>query len=112
MQSLKIKSILQYLMLILIIVPVIIVGVIGFFSISGFANSTVEQYAKSIGTAQGSVIDQALGQYERDIFTLSLNSDVYNIAASATVSEENQALIEASFDGIIGRNEGDVLNFV
>lgn len=112
MQSLKIKSILQYLMLILIIVPVIIVGVIGFFSISGFANSTVEQYAKSIGTAQGSVIDQALGQYERDIFTLSLNSDVYNLAASATVSEDNQKLVKSTFDGVIGRTEGDVMNFV
>ncbi len=110
MQSLKIKAVLRYLTLIFTIVPVLIVGIIGFFSMTGFANSTVEQYAKSIGSAQGSAIDQALGQYERDVFTYSINNEIYNLAATGTMADTS--LITESFDGIISRSENDVLNFV
>ena len=110
MQSLKIKAILRYLALIFTIVPVIIIGIIGFFSMTGFANSTVEQYAKSIGSAQGSVIDQALGQYERDTFAYSINNEIYNLAASGTLAD--MSFVKESFDGIIARSENDVLNIV
>lgn len=110
MQSLKIKAVLRYLALIFTIVPVIIIGIIGFFSMTGFANSTVEQYAKSIGSAQGSVIDQALGQYERDTFAYSINNEIYNLAASGTLAD--MSFVKESFDGIIARSENDVLNIV
>lgn len=112
MQSLKIKAILRYLMLIVIIVPIVIVGVVGFFSMSGFANSTVEQYARSIGAAQGSAIDQIIGQYERDIYTFSCDEQINSLAGSLTVSEENMTHIEKNFDNVIKRFENDVLNFV
>ena len=110
MQSLKIKAVLRYLALIFTIVPVLIVGIIGFFSMIGFANSTVEQYAKSIGSAQGSVVDQALGQYERDVFAYSINNEIYNLAATGTITD--MTLLTDSFNGIINRSENDVLNFV
>ncbi len=110
MQSLKIKAVLRYLTLIFTIVPVLIVGIIGFFSMTGFANSTVEQYAKSIGSAQGSVIDQAIGQYERDVFSYSINNEIYNLAATGTITDK--VLLTENFDGIINRTENDVLNFV
>lgn len=110
MQSLKIKAILRYLMLIFIIVPIIIVGIVGFFSISGFANSTVEQYAKSIGAAQGSVIDQAIGQYDRDIHSLSIDNQV-NVMAASAITDSNKAYVVKNFDNIINRAENDVLNF-
>lgn len=110
MQSLKIKAVLRYLTLIFTIVPVLIVGIIGFFSMIGFANSTVEQYAKSIGSAQGSVVDQALGQYERDVFAYSINNEIYNLAATGTITD--MTLLTNSFNGIINRSENDVLNFV
>lgn len=110
MQSLKIKAILRYLMLIFIIVPIIIVGIVGFFSISGFANSTVEQYAKSIGAAQGSVIDQAIGQYDRDVYSLSIDNQV-NVMAASAITDSNKAYVVKNFDNIINRAENDVLNF-
>lgn len=110
MQSLKIKAILRYLMLIFIIVPIIIVGIVGFFSLSGFANSTVEQYAKSIGAAQGSVIDQAIGQYDRDIYSLSIDNQI-NVMAASAITDSNKAYVVKNFDNIINRAENDVLNF-
>ncbi|MBR4305227.1 MAG: hypothetical protein IKT78_00085, partial [Ruminiclostridium sp.] len=109
MQSLKIKAILRYLVLIFTIIPVVIVGIIGFFSVTGFANSTVEQYAKSIATAHSDAIDQVIGQYERDAHILSLRQDIYDMASSSA-SEESIGLIKNTFDTIINRQENDVLN--
>ena len=110
MQSLKIKSILRYLTLIFIVVPVLIVGAIGFLSMMNFANSSVEQYAKSVGSAQGSAVDQVIGQYERDVYSLSVNQDIHKFV-SATQGTTETNYVKKSFDSIINRTEGDVLNF-
>jgi diguanylate cyclase (GGDEF)-like protein/PAS domain S-box-containing protein len=105
-------------MLLCIIVPIIVVGVVGFFSISGFANTTVEQYAKSVGSAQGNAINQIIGQYERDIYTLACDGKT-NAVAINTLSSEGSTVdstvmnfVAENFDNIIDRFEGDVLNFV
>ncbi len=111
MQSIKIKSMLRYLTMIFTLIPVLIVAIIGFFSMTGFAQSTIEQYARHIGFAQSSAIDQVIGQYDRDVKYLGCSNamDTFaNTGGSTSIAEDLPKL----FDSIIERNENDVLNIV
>ena len=51
MQSLKIKTTLRILTTAFAVIPMLIVGIVGYFSMTGFAANSVSQFAREIGRA-------------------------------------------------------------
>ena len=52
MQSLKIKTTLRILTTAFAVIPMLIVGIVGYFSMTGFAANSVSQFARAAGAAQ------------------------------------------------------------
>ena len=73
MQSLKIKTVLRILTMAFAIVPMLIVGIVGYFATTGFAADSVGQLARAVGTAQQETINQYLNGYISDVVYLSLD---------------------------------------
>ena len=78
MQSLKIKTVLRILTMAFAIVPMLIVGIVGYFATTGFAVDSVGQLARAVGTAQQETINQYLNGYISDVVYLSLDPSVLN----------------------------------
>ena len=79
MQSLKIKTVLRILTTAFAVVPMLIVGIIGYFATTGFAADSVGQLARAVGTAQQETINQYLNGYISDVVYLSLDPSVLNV---------------------------------
>ena len=58
MQSLKIKTTLRILTTAFAVIPMLIVGIVGYFSMTGFAANSVSQFARAAGAAQQEIINQ------------------------------------------------------
>ncbi|MGN0610606.1 MAG: hypothetical protein ACI4JI_02370, partial [Ruminiclostridium sp.] len=78
MQSLKIKTVLRILTMAFAVIPMLIVGIIGYFATTGFAADSVGQLARAVGTAQQETINQYLNGYISDVVYLSLDPSVLN----------------------------------
>ncbi len=52
MQSLKIKTTLRILTTAFAVIPMLIVGIVGYFSMTGFAANSVSQFARAAGDNQ------------------------------------------------------------
>ena len=48
MQSLKIKTTLRILTTVFAVIPMLIVGIVGYFSMTGFAANSVSQFARAV----------------------------------------------------------------
>ena len=62
MQSLKIKTTLRILTTVFAVIPMLIVGIVGYFSMTGFAANSVSQFARAAGAAQQEIINQYINE--------------------------------------------------
>ncbi len=99
MASLKIRTVLRWMALFFAIVPVVIMSVVGIFSMSGFAKGSIEQYARSGGKAQSETINQVFGKYEDIVLLLADDSKVISFAqrGKAENNEEKEFLDKLFF---------------
>ncbi len=111
MQSLKIKSVLRYLTLAFALLPMIIVGVVGFFSMTNFAKSSVEQYAKATGAAQVEAINQCISDYANDVTYIASDPSINTYTISGSTSSEQLTLNDELFSSMVYRGD-DILNIV
>lgn len=111
MQSLKIKSVLRYLTLAFAFLPMIIVGVVGFFSMTNFAQSSVEQYARAAGAAQVEAINQCISDYANDVTYIASDPNINNYTVSGSTSSDQMALNDELFSSMVYRGD-DILNIV
>lgn len=74
MQSLKIKTTLRILTTVFAVIPMLIVGIVGYFSMTGFATNSVSQFARAAGAAQQEIINQYINECISDVAYLSLSS--------------------------------------
>ena len=73
MQSLKIKTTLRILTTAFAVIPMLIVGIVGYFSMTGFAANSVSQFARAAGAAQQEIINQYINECISDVAYLSLS---------------------------------------
>ncbi len=111
MQSLKIKSVLRYLTLAFAFLPMIIVGVVGFFSMTNFAQSSVEQYARAAGAAQVEAINQCISDYANDVTYIASDPSINDYTVSGSTSSDQMALNDELFSSMVYRGD-DILNIV
>ena len=111
MQSLKIKSVLRYLTLAFAFLPMIIVGVVGFFSMTNFAQSSVEQYARAAGAAQVEAINQCISDYANDVTYIASDPNINDYTVSGSTSSDQMALNDELFSSMVYRGD-DILNIV
>ncbi len=106
MQSLKIKTTLRYLTMIFALVPALLIGIIGFFSMTGFAQSSVENYARHIGEAHSNSVNLVFGQLNDEITFLSCDTNIYSYADGNGNIDITTTKIPEHFDSIINNNNG------
>lgn len=115
MQSFKITTVLKYLTLIFALLPMAIVALFGYFSMTGFASSSVSQYARFSGSAQSEAINQCIGEYQNDVSYLSVSDEINTYVEQATsngsVGTELKDLTEKLFKSITDKGE-DVLDIL
>ena len=99
MQSLKIKTTLRILATAFAVIPMLIVGIIGYFSMTGFSAESVNQFVRASGAAQQETINQYLNGYVSDVVYLSLDEKILN---GTNVYEEKVKLYA---DGVYERKD-------
>ena len=83
MQSLKIKTTLRILTTAFrLVIPMLIVGIVGDFSMTGFAANSVSQFARAAGAAQQEIINQYINECISDVAYLSLSRPAGTLAQS------------------------------
>ena len=89
----------------------IIVGVVGFFSMTNFAQSSVEQYARAAGAAQVEAINQCISDYANDVTYIASDPSINDYTVSGSTSSDQMALNDELFSSMVYRGD-DILNIV
>lgn len=105
MQSFKIKTTLRILTTAFAVIPMLIVGIVGYFSMTGFATNSVSQFARAAGAAQQEIINQYLNECISDVAYLSFSNMAGTLAQSGQVDDAKSDLSLIS-ENIADRNSG------
>lgn len=105
MQSLKIKTTLRILTTAFAVIPMLIVGIVGYFSMTGFAANSVSQFARASGAAQQEIINQYLNECISDVTYLSFSNAAGTLAQSGQGDDANSNLSLLS-ENVETRNSG------
>lgn len=105
MQSFKIKTTLRILTTAFAVIPMLIVGIVGYFSMTGFAANSVSQFARAAGAAQKEIINQYLNECISDVAYLSFSNSAGTLAQSGQGDDAKSNLSLLS-ENIETRNSG------
>ncbi len=105
MQSLKIKTTLRILTTAFAVIPMLIVGIVGYFSMTGFAANSVSQFARAAGAAQQEIINQYLNECISDVAYLSFSGTAGTLAQSGQ-GDDAKAKLSLIAENIADRNSG------
>lgn len=105
MQSLKIKTTLRILTTAFAVIPMLIVGIVGYFSMTGFAANSVSQFARAAGAAQQEIINQYINECISDVAYLSLSRPAGTLAQSGQ-GDDAKASLSLIAENIADRNSG------
>lgn len=105
MQSLKIKTTLRILTTAFAVIPMLIVGIVGYFSMTGFAANSVSQFAKAAGAAQQEIINQYLNECISDVAYLSFDKSAGTLASSGQ-GDDAKSKLSLLAENIAYRNSG------
>lgn len=105
MQSLKIKTTLRILTTAFAVIPMLIVGIVGYFSVTGFAANSVSQFARAAGAAQQEIINQYLNECISDVAYLSFSGTAGTLAQSGQ-GDDAKAKLSLIAENIADRNSG------
>lgn len=105
MQSFKIKTTLRILTTAFAVIPMLIVGIVGYFSMTGFATNSVSQFARAAGAAQQEIINQYLNECISDVAYLSFSNMAGTLAQSGQGDDVKSDLSLIS-ENIADRNSG------
>lgn len=105
MQSFKIKTTLRILTTAFAVIPLLIVGIVGYFSMTGFATNSVSQFARAAGAAQQEIINQYLNECISDVTYLSFSNAAGTLAQSGQGDDAKSNLSLLS-ENIETRNSG------
>ncbi len=105
MQSFKIKTTLRILTTAFAVIPMLIVGIVGYFSMTGFATNSVSQFARAAGAAQQEIINQYLNECISDVAYLSFSNMAGTLAQSGQGDDAKSDLSLIS-ENIADRNSG------
>lgn len=105
MQSLKIKTALRILTTVFAIIPMLIVGLIGYFSMTGFAANSVSQFARAAGAAQQEIINQYLNACIADVAYLSFDNSA-SVLAQSGQGDDAKSNLSLFAENIAERNSG------
>lgn len=105
MQSLKIKTTLRILTTAFAVIPMLIVGIVGYFSVTGFAANSVSQFARAAGAAQQEIINQYLNESISDVAYLSFSGTAGTLAQSGQ-GDDAKAKLSLIAENIADRNSG------
>lgn len=105
MQSLKIKTTLRILTTAFAVIPMLIVGIVGYFSMTGFAANSVSQFARAAGAAQQEIINQYINECISDVAYLSLSRPAGTLAQSGQ-GDDAKSMLSLMAENIADRNSG------
>lgn len=105
MQSLKIKTTLRILTTAFAVIPMLIVGIVGYFSVTGFAANSVSQFARAAGAAQQEIINQYLNECISDVAYLSFSGTAGTLAQSGQ-GDDAKAKLSLIAENIADKNSG------
>ena len=105
MQSLKIKTTLRILTTAFAVIPMLIVGIVGYFSVTGFAANSISQFARAAGAAQQEIINQYLNESISDVAYLSFSGTAGTLAQSGQ-GDDAKAKLSLIAENIADRNSG------
>ena len=105
MQSLKIKTTLRILTTVFAVIPMLIVGIVGYFSMTGFAANSVSQFARAAGAAQQEIINQYINECISDVAYLSLSRPAGTLAQSGQ-GDDAKSMLSLIAENIADRNSG------
>lgn len=105
MQSLKIKTTLRILTTAFAVIPMLIVGIVGYFSMTGLAANSVSQFARAAGAAQQEIINQYLNECISDVAYLSFSGTAGTLAQSGQ-GDDAKAKLSLIAENIADRNSG------
>lgn len=105
MQSLKIKTTLRILTTAFAVIPMLIVGIVGYFSMTGFAANSVSQFARAAGAAQQEIINQYINECISDVAYLSLSRPAGTLAQSGQ-GDDAKSMLSLIAENIADRNSG------
>lgn len=105
MQSFKIKTTLRILTTAFAVIPMLIVGIVGYFSMTGFAANSVSQFARAAGAAQQEIINQYLNECISDVTYLSFSSTAGTLAQNGQ-GDDAKAKLSLMAENIADRNSG------
>lgn len=105
MQSLKIKTTLRILTTAFAVIPMLIVGIVGYFSMTGFAANSVSQFARAAGAAQQEIINQYLNECISDVAYLSFSGTAGTLAQSGQ-GDDAKAKLSLIAENIADKNSG------
>lgn len=105
MQSLKIKTTLRILTTAFAVIPMLIVGIVGYFSMTGFAANSVSQFARAAGAAQQEIINQYINECISDVAYLSLSRPAGTLAKSGQ-GDDAKSMLSLIAENIADRNSG------
>lgn len=105
MQSLKIKTTLRILTTAFAVIPMLIVGIVGYFSVTGFAANSVSQFARAAGAAQQEIVNQYLNECISDVAYLSFSGTAGTLAQSGQ-GDDAKAKLSLIAENIADRNSG------
>ena len=105
MQSLKIKTTLRILTTAFAVIPMLIVGIVGYFSMTGFAANSVSQFARAAGAAQQEIINQYINECISDVAYLSLSRPAGTLAKSGQ-GDDAKSMLSLIAENIVDRNSG------
>ena len=105
MQSLKIKTTLRILTTAFAVIPMLIVGIVGYFSITGFAANSVSQFARAAGAAQQEIINQYLNECISDVAYLSFSNSA-GVLAQSGQGDDAKSNLSLLSENIETRNSG------
>lgn len=105
MQSLKIKTTLRILTTAFAVIPMLIVGIVVYFSMTGFAANSVSQFARAAGAAQQEIINQYINECISDVAYLSLSRPAGTLAKSGQ-GDDAKSMLSLIAENIADRNSG------
>ena len=105
MQSLKIKTTLRILTTAFAVIPMLIVGIVGYFSMTGFAANSVSQFARAAGAAQQEIVNQYLNECISDVAYLSFSGTAGTLAQSGQ-GDDAKAKLSLIAENIADKNSG------
>lgn len=105
MQSFKIKTTLRILTTAFAVIPLLIVGIVGYFSMTGFATNSISQFARAAGAAQQEIINQYLNECISDVTYLSFSNAAGTLAQSGQ-GDDAKSNISLLSENIETRNSG------